>query len=345
MVFFNLSPCIFYLYWLYCDSNILVICGNVISETPDCMGRFRENLSIIEIIEECIRYSLNGSNINYKLELPDDLWNLNMDRGQIVQVINNILLNALQAMSDGGSILIIKGCNVHIDRNISNDTSSNLPLNPGPYVKISVQDDGTGIYPNIIRKIYDPNFTTKKNHNGLGLTFCYEILKENNGLIFCKSRPGSGTTFHIHFPASKEHKNKCCKETDDIKKNRTILVMDDEPVVRSAAGKALLAIGYNVVFAEEGLQAIELYKNALESGKPFDAVIMDLTIHGGMGGKEAMTKLLEIDPDIKVIVSSGYSHDPVMTHYKEFGFKDVITKPFLVQKLHRVLDSVLNDTF
>jgi CheY-like chemotaxis protein len=306
------------------------------------MGQFNNNLSITEIIEECIRYSLSGSNINYKLEFPADLWDLNMDRGQIVQVINNILLNAVQAMTNGGSILF-KGCNVQIDRSNSDDINSYLPLNSGYYVKISIKDDGIGISPNTIRKIYDSNFTTKKNHRGLGLTTCYNVLKENNGLIFCKSRPGFGTTFHMHFPAAKKHKDEYHKDRNTTKKGKTILVMDDELVVRNAAGKALMAIGYNVVFAKEGLQAIKLYKNALESGKPFDAVILDLTIHSGMGGKEAVTKLLEIDPYSKVIVSSGYVHDPVMIRYKEFGFKGVITKPFLVQELHRILDSVLND--
>ncbi|MGD9202572.1 MAG: response regulator [Chitinispirillia bacterium] len=316
--------------------------SNNISETPDYMGRFKENLSVKEIIDECIRFSLSVSNIDYKLELPAGLWNIDMDRIQIVQVINNILINAEQAMADGGTI-IIKGCNVWINRNISDDINSYLPLNSGPYVKISIKDKGAGIPPNIIRKIYNSNFTTKKNHKGLGLTICNSILKKYNGLIFCKSIPGFGTTFHIHFPAYKEHNNEYCNDIDNLKKSRTILVMDDELVVRNAAGKALVAIGYNVAYAEEGLQAIELYKNALESGKPFDAVILDLTIHSGMGGKETMRKLLEIDPDIKVIVSSGYSHDPVLTHYKEYGFKDVIKKPYLVQDLHRILDSVLDD--
>ncbi len=303
----------------------------------------KESQSIGEIIEEAVGFSLSGSNVDCKLEIADDVWPLEIDRGQIDQVINNLIINADQAMPEGGTIAV-KAENVTIDEFVSEGTNAYLPLDPGKYVRISVKDEGVGIPPEHIDKIYDPYFTTKENGTGLGLTICYSILKKHNGLIFVKSQEGSSTTFHIYLPAT-EKKVAELKAQKDVPMSGSgrVLVMDDEEVVRIAAGHVLKVIGYEVAFASDGAEAIEIYKQALDQGKPFNALIMDLTIPGGMGGKETIVKLKEIDPNVKGIVSSGYSTDPVMANYEDYGFCGVVSKPYMVEDLNRVLHEAIEE--
>ncbi len=301
----------------------------------------KESQSISEIIQEAVGFSLSGSNVDCNLELPDDLWTLEIDRGQIDQVLNNLIINADQSMPEGGTITV-RGDNITIEEFVKEGTNAYLPLSPGRYVRISVRDEGVGVSPENIEKIYDPYFTTKENGTGLGLTISYSILKKHNGLIMAKSREKEGTTFHIYLPASE-------KKVIDVKKKRAlplegtgkVLVMDDEEIVRIAAGHVLKVIGYQVVYAYDGQEAIDLYKQAMEKGESFDAIIMDLTIPGGMGGKEAVAHIQEFDPNVKAIVSSGYSTDPVMANYEEYGFCGVVTKPYMVDDLNRVLHEVI----
>jgi len=294
-----------------------------------------ESQSIKDIIEEAVGFSLSGSKAECELDLPKNLWTLEIDRGQIDQVITNLLINADQAMPKGGKIEV-RAENATITDEIPDDTTAYLGLKPGKYVKITVKDEGVGIRPEEIDKIYDPYYSTKDSGTGLGLTICYSIIRKHNGIINVKSRVGAGTTFTVYLPAS-EKKSGGAQKAAPLKGSGKILVMDDEEVIRIAAGHVLKRIGYEVEFAKDGSEAIDKYQTAFLGNKPFDAIIMDLTIPGGMGGKEAINKLKSIHPDVVAIVSSGYSNDPIMARYKEYGFSGAISKPYLIEELNTVL--------
>lgn len=294
----------------------------------------KKTTSVLELTKEAASFALRGSNVKCEFSIPDNLWPAKVDEGQVSQVINNLIINAYQAMPEGG---IIK---VHFENVIiaENDV---LPIKKGEYVKISIKDHGIGIPKEHLPKIFDPYFTTRHKGSGLGLSTAYSIIKKHDGHITMESKMGVGTTFHIYLPASKE--KVLTKKVEDEKsltgKGR-ILIMDDEDAVREVAGLMLKNIGYEVEFAGDGVEAIEFYKKARESGKPFDVAIIDLTVPGGMGGKEAVKKLLEIDPNVKTIVSSGYSNDPIMSEFKQYGFKGVIAKPYLIEELSEIVSRV-----
>ncbi len=295
----------------------------------------RENLSINELLRQSADFVLSGSNVNVSYDIPCDLWSVNADKGQISQVIQNIIINADQSMPDGGEVLIKAG-NAEIDF----DTS--MHLNPGRYVKMEISDKGTGISEDHFSKIFDPFFSTKKKGSGLGLTTAFSIIKKHDGNIIAKSRYGIGTTFIIHLPASNE---KVIGNTDKKDYSEThegrILIMDDKDIVRTTVSSMLEHLGYDIECTRNGDEAIEKYCNARLNGKPFKLVILDLTIPGGKGGKETIEKLRKIDPDIRAIVSSGYSTDPVMAHYREYGFKGVIMKPYTLGKIESSIREVI----
>ncbi|HXG64056.1 MAG TPA: ATP-binding protein, partial [Blastocatellia bacterium] len=217
-----------------------------------------------------------------------------------------------------------------------------LPLPPGRYVKITVRDTGIGIPEEHLDKIFDPYFTTKQTGSGLGLATSYSIIKKHNGHIAVESRPGQGTAFYVYLPASQTQAAPIAQAqgTPRAGKGR-VLVMDDEETIRNLAGRILAHLGYEAGLAENGEEAIEMYRQAKRSGRPFDVVIMDLTIPGGMGGKEAIRRLLEIDPGVKAIVSSGYSNDPVMADFRRYGFKGVVTKPYRIADLGEALHDLM----
>ena len=297
----------------------------------------KKTVSVSEIIEDSARLALAGSNVRCKISVPDDLLPADVDEGQISQVINNLLINAVEAMPGGGVITVRA-------ENLTAGKGDALPLAYGKYLKISIQDQGTGILPGHLRKIFDPYFTTKQKGSGLGLAICYSIVKKHDGHISVESVLGSGTTFSIYLPASsKEPARKKDSREEPIRGEGKILVMDDEAIVRDVTGQILKHLGYDAEFAGDGSEAIELYRKAKESGKPFDLVIMDLTVPGGMGGKEAIHWLIEIDPDVRAIVSSGYSDNLVMSDFRQYGFKGVVAKPYKIQQLALALHNVLND--
>jgi PAS domain S-box-containing protein len=292
---------------------------------------------VSELIKESAGFALRGARVRYDFSFPDDLWLVDVDEGQISQVIHNLVINADHAMPEGGIITI--RCENSIVRR-----QSGLPLRPGDYVKIVVQDHGVGIIKEHLPKVFDPYFTTKQKGSGLGLATSYSIIQKHGGHIAVESELGIGTVFSIYLPASRDAKMPQKPDRAQIQMGSgKILLMDDEEEVRNTTGDVLKRLGYTVEFADDGIQAIELYQAALKNGEHFDAVIMDLTVPGGMGGKEAIMKLLEIDPGVKAIVSSGFSNDPIMASFRNHGFKGVVTKPYRIRDLGETLRDVLRE--
>jgi PAS domain S-box-containing protein len=292
--------------------------------------------SITDILKESVSFALSGSKSTHSFFFPNDVWSVVIDDGQMNQVINNILINADQAMPQGGMIKIFA-------QNVMVEENDILSLEAGPYVKISVEDQGIGIPEEHLSRIFDPYFSTKQKGSGLGLAITYSIIKRHNGHIEVESQLGIGTKIHFYVPAAPDQVTKRKEETSDksTKGRGKVLVMDDQEVIRDILSQMLTKIGYEIVTAIDGTEAIELFIDSKESGFPFDAVIMDLTIPGGMGGIEAIAKLRDIDPQIRAIVSSGYSNDPVMSNFEKYGFKGVIAKPYRPQELRDILQEVL----
>ena len=295
----------------------------------------KKSLSLERVVRDSAGLVLSGTSITYALTIGEHLWSVDADEGQMSQAINNLLINACQAMPDGGCIMI-SADNCAVDR------PGELPLKQGTYVKLSIADQGMGIPQDHLSKIFDPYFTTKEKGSGLGLTVSYSIIKNHGGRILVESNPGRGTLFTVYLPALEmDAPESRPGEEQHITGKGRILFMDDEEMIRHVTGEILGTLGYEVEFAREGAEAIERYRKAREEGRPFDAVIMDLTISGGMGGKDAIRKLIELDPSVKAIVSSGYSNDPVMSHYTDYGFKDVIVKPYTSAELSRKLHALI----
>ncbi|MEW6350088.1 MAG: response regulator [Thermodesulfobacteriota bacterium] len=291
--------------------------------------------SLIELIRDATDFALPGSNVRCELHLPEDLWWAEFDEGQTAQVLHNLIINADQAMPQGGRIEV-RAENLHLPAQTA------MPLVPGDYVRVSVIDYGVGISEEHLPKIFDPYFTTKQAGSGLGLATSYSIVKNHGGHMTVESKLGQGTTFHIYLPAIPEgHALRVEERPARAAGTGRILVMDDEEIIRDLAADLLGALGYEVEVASEGRLAVELFRQARDSGRPFDLVIMDLTIPGGLGGKDAIGEMREIDPSVKGIVSSGYSDDPVMADFRKYGFSEVIAKPYGMQELSDVVRRVM----
>lgn len=298
----------------------------------------KKTVSIAKLLRDSATLVLSGSNVKCDFAIANNLWPAEVDEGQIAQVIHNLIINARQAMPDGGTIQVSA-------ENFALSAENNPFIKNGKYVKITVKDTGVGIQEEHLPKIFDPYFTTKEEGSGLGLATAYSIIKNHAGYIMAESAAGVGTTFYIHLPASKKEIGRVeAVEEKLVSGKEKILVMDDDDIIRDVAGKMLTKLGYEVDFARDGSEAIELYKKSKNSGRPFDVVIIDLTIPGGMGGRETMQKLLEIDPHVKAIVSSGYSDDAVMSNYTNYNFKGVIAKPYRIEELSKTVRSVLAET-
>lgn len=296
--------------------------------------------SLKEIITDSVKFLLSGKNIKCNYTLPEDLWMIKADIAQLNQVINNLIINAIDAMPEGGKIEISA-------ENVEIFAETKLPLMPGRYVKTSIRDYGCGIPEKHLTRIFEPYYTTKKTGSGMGLAIVYSIIKRHKGYITIKSEEDIGTTVVFYWPAADKKAQESAQALDSeikfINKTGKVLVMDDEEAIRDVLVNYLKHMSYDVQSATEGGEAIELYKDALSKKEPFDAVIMDLTVPGGMGGKEAAKELLKIDSRAKIIVTSGYSNDPVLANYKEYGFIDILKKPFTVNDLIDILSKLKTD--
>jgi two-component system cell cycle sensor histidine kinase/response regulator CckA len=285
-----------------------------------------------DLIKDASTFVLRGSNVRCTYRFPRDLWWAEFDQGQIIQVIQNLLINADQAMPDGGVVSIEA-------ENVTVTDSYRLPLKAGRYIRIVVEDNGCGIPRENLNKIFDPFFTTKSNGSGFGLATAYSILKNHDGYLYVESELGRGTRFFLFLPATDKKSSKNAKTTGVRLHSGSgnILVMDDDLSLRDVYARLLAHLGYTPTVVSSGEEALARYVQAKHTGTPFAAVIMDLTVPGAMGGKEAVQRLLEIDPHAVAIISSGYSNDPVIANYRDYGFKDVIGKPFTAERLSEVL--------
>ena len=288
-------------------------------------------------LKDWVLSALGDSKITPEFSIQENLWPVGADEMQIHNVIDNIILNARQAMPEGG-LIKIKAENTDID------FPSGLPLIKRKYVLISIKDHRTGISGKLSEKIFDPLYVAGQKNSDFGLSTSYSIIKKHDGHITVDSNPGVSTIFSIYLPVYQE---KIPPSEETLKQYPTgkgkILVMDDEEIVRLVISKLLKQCGYDSELAINGKEMLHIYKAAMEAGKPFDAVIMDLVIDDGMGGQEAINYLLEIDPEAKAIVSSGYPNAPVMSHFQEFGFIGFLAKPYRLDELGKVLHEVLNE--
>jgi len=298
----------------------------------------KARISIADIIRESVKFCFSGSKVRCEPEIGDDLWQVNADGGQINQVLNNLLINAIQAMSDGGRVRLVAD-------NVAPDSAAELGF-AGGLIRVAVTDHGVGIPPQDLSKIFDPYFTTKEEGTGLGLATAHSIVKSHDGLLLAESTPGEGSTFTMYLPAYLPSSGQLAFAREPGLEELTlghgrILVVDDEPGIRQLTLGMLARLGYETQAASDGAEAIDKYRAAQAAGSPFDAVLMDLTIPGGLGGREAMAELRSLDPQAKVVVSSGYSQNPVMADYRSYGFDEVLPKPFVITTLGQVLKRVL----
>ncbi len=305
-----------------------------------------EVTSVYDMVEECAQFVLRGSNVKCEVKSDDKLWPVDADKGQISQVVNNLLINADQAMPRGGTITLRL-------RNLRVRHAEVPSLDSGEYVCIEVRDEGTGISPENLKRIFDPYFTTKDSGNGLGLASSYAIINSHKGTITVDSSVGHGSIFRVYLPKSTRplqakaeahkatEKNKPSKETIHHGKGR-ILVMDDMEAMMMVAGEILTVLGYEVEYSTNGEEAVAAYKAAKDAGNPFDAVVFDLTVPGGMGGEEASNLLKEYDPGLIAIASSGYTTSNVMSDYKNSAFAAVVPKPYRIKEMSDALHNVLS---
>jgi len=301
--------------------------------------------SICDLVKEITDFALSDSKVESKLTIPHDLWLVEFDEGQMKHVVKNIIGNSVEAMPDSGTIDIRA-------ENFNITGEQGLPFPEGKYVKISVQDHGVGIPEEHLSMVFDPYFSSKEMGTqkgmGLGLATTYSIINRHDGHITVESEVGVGTTFILYLPAHEKGVSELepieipKPEKFEIHTGR-ILLMDDEESIRKVTKQMLSRLGYDSDFAKGGTEAIELYNRAIESGKPFDIVILDLTIKGGMGGVDTIKKLIEIDPQVRAVVSSGYSNDPAMTDFRKYGFIEALPKPYTMKDLSETLIKITKD--
>ena len=298
----------------------------------------KKTVKLKDTIIKAASFATKGSKTELYFSIPDDLWPCEVDANQIAQVIDNLCINAVQAMQNGGTLKIAAS-------NLDTDNGEKSEAQSLPCIRISVQDSGQGIPQDIIPKIFDPFFTTKPNGNGLGLATVYSIINKHSGSVEVDSVTGQGTCFTIQLPAQpgKAETEKTVQAEDESHPfvKAKILLMDDEAFIIKLISAVIKELGHDVTGAKNGDEAADIYKASFESGQPFDLLILDLTVKGGNGGKEAMEKILAIDPKANAIVSSGYSNDPVVADYKAYGFSGYISKPYKINELKAAINGAL----
>jgi len=289
--------------------------------------------AIADLLAETTKFVLSGSNAVPEFSFAQDLWKCEIDAKQVNQAITNILINAQQAMQSGGTV------------SITAENEMIAPpggaVRPGSYVRITIRDQGPGIPAENLPKIFDPFFTTRQNARGLGLATAYSIIRRHGGHVGVESPPGKGAAFIIHLPAARSMRGAKGALSDPYAGHGRILVMDDDMYIKDVARALLESMGYSVTIANHGKEALELFDKATAEKQPYDAVILDLTIPGGMGGKETIRELRKRDPKIKAIASSGYSEAPVMSHPDMYGFKAVLRKPYKRDDLGNALQQLM----
>ena len=292
----------------------------------------KELTHLESVIRESASFALRGSNVICEFHIDPSLKAAEIDAGQIGQVISNIVINADQAMPEGGRIDIFA-------RNLEIKRGNELMLAPGSYIQLTIKDNGPGITAKNAGKVFDPYFSTKHKGSGLGLSVALSIIEKHNGKITVDAKPDKGTGFYIYLPASDKTPASTEKTDTPIFSGRgRILVMDDEDFIRDISILMLSEMGFDVDTAKDGNEAIDLYQKSMDAGQPYDAIIMDLTVPGGMGGKETIQALAGMDKNVNAIVSSGYSTDPVMSNYRAYGFKGAIKKPYMMQEMSEALE-------
>jgi len=304
--------------------------GEPIKKTADIMG----------IVRESTEFSLHGSSVEvvYTCACAENLWNVQVDSGQISQVVQNLVINARQAMPDGGT-LNFTCSNIEIESG-----HGEAALEPGKYIQIVIQDNGTGIPEDVIDAVFDPYFTTKQEGSGLGLALSYSIINKHKGSITVESVEGEGASFIVHLPVSEEQDEQDVSQSAYVSNtsgSARVMVMDDDAMIREIGEAMLENLGYEVVLAENGDEALMKYEEAMQSNNKIDLVVMDLTVLSGMGGKEALMKIKEIDPHVKGLVSSGYSNEPVMANCSDYGFVGALSKPYNQDELAQVVSDIL----
>lgn len=296
---------------------------------------------IKELLNDAVPLTLSGSNVKAEMSIQEALWSAEVDAGQIGQVIRNLVLNAREAMPDGGVVRVTA-------ENVVLDSGAVRGLDAGEYLRIEIADEGEGIAREDLAKIFDPYFSTKQRGPqkgmGLGLTICHSIILKHRGSLTVDSVPGQGTTFRIHIPATR---SKVDQSADSVppfpvraEAPSRILVMDDEETVRDTVERTLQEMGHIVRSFKDGESAIDGYTNASKYGGDWDIVLLDLTIPGGMGGRETLNALKKINANVRAIVMTGYSNDEIMSNYATEGFKAVLTKPFTADALKTVIEAV-----
>jgi len=297
----------------------------------------KEKASIYNLLSESAGFILSGSKCRLRNDLPDDLWAALVDEGQISQVINNLIINAVHAMPDGGTITISA-------ENVVVGDEPSLPLEPGAFSKITIADEGVGISVENMVRIFDPYFSTRKSGSGLGLATSYSIVKNHGGHIEVDSEVGRGSTFTLYLPAMQGEVEVAARQNSIIHRGHgRVLVMDDESMIQQIVGDMLKHLGYEVDFAENGDEAIEKYTDAKASAVPFDVMILDMTVPGGKGAKEVVAELLPTHPDVKAVLASGYIDNPMMKAYRTHGFRGTITKPFNIAEISWVVKTVVEE--
>ncbi len=289
------------------------------------------------LVNEAVSFVLRGSNVKGIVDIPDLVHAIEADEGQMSQVFHNIIINATQAMPGGGTLKVTA-------RNETLTDNNAFSLSPGRYIRLAFADQGSGIAEDTLKRIFDPYFTTKTAGIGLGLASVNSIVSRHGGHVGASSMIEKGTTFTIHLPSIgkvyTEYQADAVLQATGEHKSGHILVMDDDEFIRDIASAILTHLGYEVTTCINGEEAIEIYKTTTESGSPFLAIIMDLTIPGGLGGKEAAEQILSLFPNACLIVSSGYSNDPIMSNYREYGFRGAIAKPYNIHEVKKVLGSL-----